>query len=86
MTKEEKREKRKKDRGIVDFIMIQTHFFKEFQKWIEEMTDPRHLSYTTYTQTDLIYLGILKNVCSVESMRQMEEKFNETVTRLFVRT
>jgi hypothetical protein len=79
MTKEEKREKRKKDRGIVDFIMIQTHFFKEFQKWIEEMTDPRHLSYTTYTQTDLIYLGILKNVCSVESMRQMEEKFNETV-------
>ena len=36
MTKEEKREKRKKDRGIVDFIMIQTHFFKEFQKILKK--------------------------------------------------
>ena len=78
MTKEEKREKRKRDKGIVDFLMIQNHFFKEFKKWIEEMADPRNPSYITYTQTDFIYLGILKNVCSVDSMRQMEEKFNET--------
>ena len=79
MTKEEKRAKRKKDRGIVDFLMIQNHFFKDFGKWIEEMSDPRNQSYTTYKQTDFVYMGILKNVCSIESMRQMEEKFNETV-------
>ena len=79
MTKEEKRAKKKKDRGIVDFLMIQNHFFRDFKVWIEEMRDPRNQSYITYTQSDLIYLGILKNVCSVESMRQMEEKFNEEV-------
>ena len=79
MTREEKRARKKKDRGIVDFIMIQTHFFKDLKRWIEEMDDPRNPSYITYTQTDLIFLGILKNVCSIESMRQMDEKFNETV-------
>ena len=43
------------------------------------MKDPRNLCYTTYSQTDLVYLGIMKNVCAVDSMRQMEEKFNETI-------
>lgn len=75
--KSHKRMKKKKDRGIVDFAMIQNHFFKELPKWIEQMEDPRNESYITYTQTDFIYMGILKNICSVESMRQMEEKFNE---------
>jgi len=78
MTRSEKRERRKKDRGIVDFIMIQNHFFKDFKKWIGEMADPRNQSYITYSQVDLVYLGVLKNVCSIESMRQMEETFNET--------
>lgn len=79
MTKEEKREKKKKDRGIVDFIMIQNHFFKGFNMWIREMVDPRNPSYITYTQSDFVYLGILKNVCSIKSMRQMKENFNEEV-------
>lgn len=77
MTKEEKRVRKKNDRGIVDFLMIQNHFFKDLRCWIEEMEDPRNLSYITYRQSDLVYLGILKNVCSIKSMRQMEEKFNE---------
>lgn len=77
MTKEEKREMKKKDRGIVDFIMIYKHFFKDMPDWINEMGDPRNPSYTTYTQTDFVNMGILKNICSLESMRQMEEAFNE---------
>ena len=77
MNKQEKREKKKRDRGIVDFLMIQNHFFPDFKQWIEEMLDPRHPSYTIYTQKDLVYMGILKNICSIESMRQMDEKFNE---------
>lgn len=75
--KSHKRMKKKKDCGIVDFAMIQNHFFKELPQWIEQMEDPRNESYITYTQADFIYMGILKNICSVESMRQMEEKFNE---------
>lgn len=77
VTKKLKREKKQDDRGIVDFIQVQRHFFKDMNSWIGEMTDPRNNSYTTYTQQDLVWLGILKNICGVESMRQMNEKFNE---------
>ena len=79
MRKKEKRERKKKDHGIVDFMMIQNHFFKDYHKWIEEMEDPRNQSYITYTQSVLVNMAILKNVCSLESMRQMEETFNEDI-------
>lgn len=77
MTKAEKRKLKKKDKGIVDFIKIVKHFFKNLNQWIEDMTDPRHPSYSIYTQNDLILMGVMKNVCSIKSMRQMDEKFNE---------
>lgn len=77
VTKQLKRKKQLEDRGIADFIQVQHHFFKDMNSWIDEMTDPRNSSYITYTQQDLVYLGILKNVCGIESMHQMNEKFNE---------
>lgn len=75
--KSHKRQAKKKDRGMVDFAMIQNHFFKELPEWINQMEDPQNPSYTIYTQADFVFMGILKNVFSIESMRQMEEKFNE---------
>ena len=77
VTKKLQRKIKLGDQGIVDFIKVQRHFFKNLNTWIGEMEDPRHASYTTYTQQDLVWLGILKNVCGIESMRQMNEKFNE---------
>ena len=77
LRKAQKRKIKKKDRGIVDFMMVQYHFFKELPEWINEMQDARHQSYIQYTQADYVFMGILKNICSVESMCQMEEKFNE---------
>ena len=78
--KAEKRRAKEADRGIIDVLFVIRHFFKgQFNKWIEEMTDPRHPSYITYTQKDLVNLGLLKNMCAVGSMRQMNEKFNEEV-------
>lgn len=77
ITKAVKRDKKLEDRGVADFIQVQRHFFKNLNSWIDEMIDPRNESYITYTQQDLIWLGILKNVCGVESMRQMNEQFNE---------
>lgn len=74
-----KRKKKEKDRGIVDFMKIVHHFFKELPQWINAMDDPRNSSYTTYTQADLVFMGILKNACSVKSMRSMEEHFNEEI-------
>ena len=77
-TKAKKREEKKSDKGIVELFFVMQHFFKgKLNAWIGEMTDPRHPSYTTYTQSDLVFLGILKNICAVETMRQMNEKFNE---------
>ena len=44
---------------------------------METKKDPRNQSYITYTQSDLVYMALLKNICSLKSMRQMEECFNE---------
>lgn len=77
LRKAAKRKKKQKDRGIVDFMRIMYHFFAELPQWINEMADPRNLSYIQYTQSDLVFMGILKNVCSLKTMREMEETFNE---------
>lgn len=77
MTKEEKRKYKKRDRGIVDFMMVMNHFFHSLREWILEMDDPRNQSYIKYTQADLGYMAILKNVCGQHSMREMEENFNK---------
>lgn len=77
MTKKEKREKRKKERGIVDFMMITHHFFHSLREWFLEIDDPRHKSYITYTQADLVCMALMKNICGQHSMREMEENFNE---------
>lgn len=76
MRKKEKRERKKQDRGIVDFMMVTNHFFKSLKEWICEMEDPRNQSYIKYTQADLGYMAILKNICGQYSMREMEENFN----------
>lgn len=75
-TKAKKRKYMKQDKGILGIIFIMNHFFKHLTEWIEEMTDPRNQSYITYTQSDYIYMGILKNICGVKTMHSMEELFN----------
>ena len=79
MTKAQKRKLKEQDKGIVGFIMLQQHFWKDLNIWINEMTDPRNPSYISYTQADLFFMGILKNVCAQESMREMDENFNTEV-------
>lgn len=77
LRKSQKREIKKQDRGFTEWIRILYHFFGNFTKWINQMRDPRHKSYIIYTQADLVYMALLKNICSLKSMRQMEECFNE---------
>lgn len=77
MRKREKRERKRRDRGIVDFMMVMNHFFHSLREWLMEMDDPRNQSYIIYTQADLGYMAILKNVCGQYSMREMEENFNK---------
>lgn len=58
-------------------MMVTNHFFHSLREWILEMEDPRNQSYITYTQADLAYMGILKNICGQYSMREMDESFND---------
>jgi len=77
ITKAMKRKIKEEERGIVDLMRIVFHFFRELPQWINEMADSRNPSYTTYTQSDLVWMGLLKNICAVKTMRSMEEQFNE---------
>lgn len=75
-TKAKKRKFKEQDKGILGIVFVVRHFFKHFNEWIEEMEDPRNQSYITYTQTDYVYMGMLKNICGVKTMHSMEEQFN----------
>ena len=37
MKKRQKRERKKQDRGIVDFMMVTNHFFHSLREWILEI-------------------------------------------------
>jgi hypothetical protein len=39
--------------------------------------DGRHQSYITYEIEVILYMMLLKNVCSIASMQEMNEAFNE---------
>ena len=60
----ETEEKRKRPGDVMH------HFFRELPEWIEEMEDPRHPSYITYQQSDLFYMGLLKNLCGVKTLER----------------
>ena len=75
-TKKKKRAIRKKDRGVVELMRIIHHFFAGLSGWLDEMDDPRNQSYIQYTQSDLVWMGLMKNMCAVRTMRSMEDNFN----------
>jgi len=76
-TKAIKRKYKEQDKGILGILFIVRHFFGHLTEWIEEMEDPRNISYITYSQSDYVYMGILKNLCGVKTMHSMEEQFNK---------
>ena len=68
---------REKDKGIIDFAKMQYHFFPNLIDDLGKVTDPRKVNYTDYTSEELLYPVILKNSCTIESMRQMTEWFDD---------
>ena len=59
------------------YCYITNHFFKDLLRWINEIDDSRQQGHIRYKQSDFIILSILENICGVETMRQMDEKFNK---------
>jgi hypothetical protein len=62
---------------IAQFFKIQNHYFPDLIQDIRNVLDGRNQSYTTYEIEVILYVMILKNVCSIESMKEMTEAFNE---------
>ncbi len=77
LTRMKKKILREKDKGIIDFVKIQNHFFPNFIEKLSNVDDPRKENYTDYASEELLYTIILKNSCTIETMRQMTEWFGD---------
>jgi hypothetical protein len=77
LTRTKKKLLREKDKGIIDFVKMQYHFFPDLIDDLGNINDPRKENYTDYSSEELIYPLILKNSCTIESMRQMTEWFED---------
>ena len=62
---------------MVEFLKIQNHYFPDLMEDIKKILDGRHQSYVEYEISVVLYTIILKNVCSIVSMQEMTEKFEE---------
>lgn len=69
--------RRKLKRQIVEFLNIQAHYFPDLIQDIKNVIDGRNESYIQYNIEVILYVMILKNICSIESMQEMTDKFNE---------
>ena len=63
--------------AIKEFLKIQAHYFPDLIEDIKNILDSRNQSYVTYEIEVIVFVMILKNICSIESMQEMNEKFNE---------
>jgi hypothetical protein len=80
MSRAVKREFKKTfQKDIVEFLKVQNHFLPSFTKELRSIDDPRHQSYTDYDIEEILYTVIMKNVCSITSMQEMTDKFNDEV-------
>jgi hypothetical protein len=62
---------------MVEFLKIQRHYFPDLMEDIKKVLDGRHQSYIEYEIEVILYVTMLKNVCSIVSMQDMSEKFEE---------
>lgn len=78
MTRAEKRAIKNQIRNAIkEFLKIQAHYFPDLIEDIKKVMDKRNQSYVTYEIEVIIFVMILKNICSIESMQEMNESFNE---------
>lgn len=69
--------KEKLNKEIAEFLKIQNHYFPYLIRDIKKVMDTRHQSYITYEIEVILYVMILKNICSIVSMQELNYEFNE---------
>ena len=77
VTRKEKRKLKKETDFFFEFIRIQQHFFKDLKKRLKNVKDSRHKSYIDYEPDIILFMVILKNVFTLESMRSMTDMLNK---------
>lgn len=77
MSRAHRREIKKSfSKDIIEFLKIQHHFLPNFIDELGKIKDPRHNSYTDYDIEEILYTVIIKNACSITSMQEMTNEFN----------
>jgi hypothetical protein len=78
-TRKEKREEEKNKKYFFEFMKIQNHFYKDLNKKLKQVKDPRHQSYITYDPEIILMMVIIKNASNIETMREMTDEFNSDI-------
>lgn len=76
ITRKKRREKEREINFFGEFIKVKKHFFRDIEKRMKRVKDPRHPSYIKYEADVLLFPLIMKNACGIISMGNMTEKFN----------
>lgn len=77
MSRAQRREIKKSfKKDIIEFLKVQHHFLPNFIDELGKIKDPRHNSYTDYDIEEILYTMIIKNACSITSMQEMTDEFN----------
>lgn len=77
ITREDKRKKEREINFFEEFINLQKHFFKDLNKRLRVVRDPRHKSYIDYGAEIMLFSVLLKNAFGITSMTSMTEQFNK---------
>lgn len=76
ITRKEERAKIRERNFLFELVKTKEHFFKDLNIWLKDVKDRRNRSYIKYEPDEILLPVILKNIMSMESMRQMSTEFN----------
>lgn len=76
ITRKAKRDRNRKLNAFSDVIKVTRHYFPDFPRWLNHISDPRHQGYIKYDQSVIIMERLLASCCHIESMRSMNSEFN----------
>ena len=76
ITREIKRKLNNERTPIVDLLKVKKHFFKNLNKDLNNVSDPRHASYTIYSPLELLMTPLLGDLMIIKTVTGVTESFN----------
>ena len=77
ITRAMKRELNNERSPITDLLKVKKHFFKDLDKSLNNVADPRHGSYTLYSPLELLMTSLLGNLMTIKTVTGVTENFND---------